>query len=258
MVEHYGGLGLGAREKSLFWPEDWKAEGTRTRDLSVQALLKALDNLPSSPQNVENRFGKINSETSMKQTALTSSSARWTSAAFLSVLLGATLATAQPAPGAPQPTTPGGVPPAIAAPRPARPYTPSGPLADLTEEQETAVREAFAPVQKENAALLSKLTPARKELNEALFAEPVNEATIREKAMALGNIESEIALNRARALAKVRSVLKPDQLAKLKSMGPNVLDRLAFPPRRPMPQPAPAAPGGAPTAPPPTAPAPRQ
>ena len=58
----------------------------------------------------------------------------------------------------------------------------------------------------------------RREFQEALFAETLDETAVREKAVAMALADAERALLRARAFAKVRPSLSPEQVEQLKTM----------------------------------------
>lgn len=152
---------------------------------------------------------------------------------LVSLCLASGLALAQ---DQPKPATP-----PIGGPGLQRPVAPeSDPLAELTEEKKSALRDAFGKIQPESRELAKKLSAARKELADELYAEKVDEATIRAKAAAIGKLEGDVALLRAQAFAQVRPLLKPAQIEFLKSknMRPEMLGRM---PSRPA-----GAPAGAP------------
>lgn len=143
-------------------------------------------------------------------------------------------------------------PPGVPGPGPLRPQSP------LTEEQREQLREAMQQNRPKLQELEQNLREARRELNEAIFAEKYDEATTRQKAMAVAQLETERVLLRARALDKIRPTLTPVQLERLKQMplefavGPPGPPEKAGPPGsfepsgradRPLPVRVPAAPG---------------
>lgn len=88
----------------------------------------------------------------------------------------------------------------------------------LTEEQRKAVREAAQAIRRENRQLFEKLGRARRELEQAVFAPAPDEAAITARAAEVGRIEGELAVARARHIARLRPRLTPDQLERLKSL----------------------------------------
>ena len=61
---------------------------------------------------------------------------------------------------------------------------------------------------------------ARQELQEAIHAEKIDEQVIRDKAADVGKIEGNLAVIRAKAFAKIRPSLTPEQLARMKRFAP--------------------------------------
>ncbi len=88
-----------------------------------------------------------------------------------------------------------------------------GPMANLSDEQ----REALRTLSQDTRELNTKLTEARKELNGAVYAETVNEASIREKSAAVAKIEADIAVARAKGFAKIRDKFTAEQIESLKN-----------------------------------------
>lgn len=90
----------------------------------------------------------------------------------------------------------------------------------LTEEQrQKFVEEMFA--QREKNRQLNpdeKFMKLRRELDQALFGEKLDEELVRKKSMELAEIDLERSLVRARAFAKIRPSLSPEQLERLKEM----------------------------------------
>ncbi len=86
----------------------------------------------------------------------------------------------------------------------------------LTEEQrEKFGQELFANREK-NRELNEKFTKLRGEMDQALFAEKIDEGLIRTKSRELMEVEVERSLLRARAFAKIRPSLSDEQLERLK------------------------------------------
>lgn len=73
---------------------------------------------------------------------------------------------------------------------------------------------------KEAGPLEEKMRTARRELQEAIHAEKVDEQVIHEKAAEIGKLEGDLAVIRAKAFAKIRPSLSPEQLARMKNMRP--------------------------------------
>ena len=97
---------------------------------------------------------------------------------------------------------------------------PGPPDQSLSEEQRTAIRETMEASRKEAAPFEEKMRAARRELQEAIHAEKVDEQVIRDKAAEVGKLEGDLAVIRAKAFAKIRPSLTPEQLARMKNMRP--------------------------------------
>ena len=89
-----------------------------------------------------------------------------------------------------------------------------GPMANLSDEQ----REALRTLNTDTRELNTKLSEARKELNGAVYAETINEATIREKSAAVAKIEADVAVARAKGFAKIRDKFTAEQIDGFKNM----------------------------------------
>jgi len=90
----------------------------------------------------------------------------------------------------------------------------------LTEDQrEKFVEEMFA--QREKNRQLNpdeKFMKLRRELDQALFGEKLDEELVRKKSLELAEVDLERSLIRARAFAKIRPSLSPEQLERLKEV----------------------------------------
>jgi Spy/CpxP family protein refolding chaperone len=84
---------------------------------------------------------------------------------------------------------------------------------DATEEQRTAYQQ----YNQELAPLTEKVTAARTELADAVFAEKVDEAAIKAKSAALAKAQEELSIGQAKAFAKVRSKFTPEQITNIKA-----------------------------------------
>jgi len=87
----------------------------------------------------------------------------------------------------------------------------------LTAEQRTQYRAAVESSRGRLLDLDTRLQTVRRELNEAVLAERLDENLVREKAAAIAQLEGEKAVLRARALAVIRPSLTPEQLGSLKA-----------------------------------------
>jgi Spy/CpxP family protein refolding chaperone len=100
----------------------------------------------------------------------------------------------------------------------------------LTPEQRMEFRDEMSPHREKLRELEEKQGTLRREFEEALFAEKLDEKTVREKSAAMAEVEAERSLIRARAFAKIRPSLSEDQLERLKMMradagrGPRMVD----------------------------------
>jgi Spy/CpxP family protein refolding chaperone len=88
----------------------------------------------------------------------------------------------------------------------------------LDEEQRAEFRQEMQAHRDELRDLEQKAAKFRREYDEALFAEKLDEKLVREKSTALAEIDTDRALIRARAFAKVRPSLSGEQLERLKNL----------------------------------------
>jgi len=77
----------------------------------------------------------------------------------------------------------------------------------LTPEMKEKLRAAQEKFRDEQKAIQERLTAARAELNAAIQAENLDESTIRQKAAALGQVEADQAVLRARQYHEMRAFL---------------------------------------------------
>jgi Spy/CpxP family protein refolding chaperone len=87
----------------------------------------------------------------------------------------------------------------------------------LTDEQRASLRDAFGSQREKMRDLEEQMRAARRELLEASLAEKPDEKRIRKRAMAVGRIEADIAVLRAKALAGIQPPLSSEQREKIKS-----------------------------------------
>lgn len=87
----------------------------------------------------------------------------------------------------------------------------------LDDQQRTLLREAMQKNSDELRSLDEKLRAAQKELMKAVLAEKQDEKAVREKAEAVGKIQTELTVIRAKAFAAVTPTLKPEQKDQLEN-----------------------------------------
>jgi hypothetical protein len=88
----------------------------------------------------------------------------------------------------------------------------------LTPEQRMDFRDEMIPHREKLRELEEKQATLRREFEEALFADKLDEKQVREKSAAMAEVEAERSLIRARAFAKIRPSLTDEQLERLKTM----------------------------------------
>jgi Spy/CpxP family protein refolding chaperone len=88
----------------------------------------------------------------------------------------------------------------------------------LNNEQRVQFREEMEAQRDKLRELEQKAAKLRRELDEALFSEKLDEKAVREKSSALAEVDAERSLIRARAFAKVRPSLSEEQLERLNRM----------------------------------------
>ncbi len=151
------------------------------------------------------------------------------------LLFTANLVTAQPAPGdaPPRPERPpqdgqrsprpDGQRPGGQRPDGQRPDGQRGDFLNLNEEQRTAMKEATEANKEDLAKVTEKMRDARRELSEAVYAEKMDNHLIQQKAEAVGKIDGEMSILRAKIFAKLRPTLTPEQLERLKNVPPEFM-----------------------------------
>jgi Spy/CpxP family protein refolding chaperone len=88
----------------------------------------------------------------------------------------------------------------------------------LNNEQRVQFREAMEGQRDKQRELDQKAAKLRRELDDALFGEKLDEKAVREKSSALAEVDAERSLIRARAFAKVRPSLSEEQLERLSNL----------------------------------------
>jgi Spy/CpxP family protein refolding chaperone len=174
--------------------------------------------------------------------------------ALLAVLVwaGLVVGKAQPTPEpVPTPARPApGAAPNVTPAAPGQTGLPN-PLEGLTEEQRKAVRAVQEGARAEQRKIAEQLRNARRELEETLFADSLDEAAVRGKSAAVAAAEADLALVRARTFAKLKGIVPAEQARRIAGGRTDALPRAGAASRRPPGAPIPAPRGDAPaTAPP--------
>lgn len=87
----------------------------------------------------------------------------------------------------------------------------------FTEEQRTAVREATEAVGNEMREVMERMGKARRDLQEATYAEKLDQDLIRKHAAEVGKAEGEMSIVRATIFAKIRPKLTAEQIERMKN-----------------------------------------
>ena len=115
----------------------------------------------------------------------------------------------------------------------------------LDQEQRMKFGEEMQGQREKMREINEKYGRLRRELDEALFGEKLDEGLVRKKTAELAELDAERSLIRARAFAKVRPTLSEEQLERLKNMRAE-MGRMNRPGeggfRQPQPQPRPLRP----------------
>ena len=85
-------------------------------------------------------------------------------------------------------------------------------LRDLTPEQRKKVEEISRKYRQTVTPIEQRLNVARRQLEELVTKEELDEAAIRAKARNIGEIEADLAIARAQRLTGLREFLPPDQV----------------------------------------------
>jgi len=116
------------------------------------------------------------------------------------IIFGAALYAGDPLPAVPQNTAP-----KPRVPQETRPVTNA--MSNLTPEQRTKYQEANQRYRQEQTPLYEKLRTARRELEQAIQAENLDEKIIRDKAEQIGRIEGDLAVIRAKHSKELRTIM---------------------------------------------------
>lgn len=87
----------------------------------------------------------------------------------------------------------------------------------LTTEQRESLRTAMNAQRESLRAIDGKLREARRELMKASMIDEFNEDAVREKALAVGKLEAEVTVLRARAFAEMIPPLSAEQIQQLQT-----------------------------------------
>jgi Spy/CpxP family protein refolding chaperone len=88
-------------------------------------------------------------------------------------------------------------------------------LSEQQREQMKSINEAY---REETRALVERQRDAREALNAATRSGVFDEGAVRQQAMTLGQIETDMAVQRARIFSEVYQILTPDQQTQLKAL----------------------------------------
>lgn len=91
-------------------------------------------------------------------------------------------------------------------------------LLNLTPEQVGRIREIRRTSEPEARALARRLALTRRALNQAIYSDAADETTVSERARELAEAQSEATRLRAQVEWRVRNVLTPEQLGKLREL----------------------------------------
>jgi Spy/CpxP family protein refolding chaperone len=90
----------------------------------------------------------------------------------------------------------------------------------LTEEQRASLRSAMEAQREKARDLEEKLRDARRELLKASVLDPFDEDSVRSKALEVGKLDAEMTVLRAKAFAKMKPALSPEQIEQFKNPPP--------------------------------------
>jgi Spy/CpxP family protein refolding chaperone len=93
-----------------------------------------------------------------------------------------------------------------------------GPRLGLTDAQQDQIKAIAAAHKDEWKALADRGRAAHLALDDAISADPVNEALVRQKSAEASAVDADVAVARAHAHAEVFQILTADQKAQLKTM----------------------------------------
>jgi Spy/CpxP family protein refolding chaperone len=88
----------------------------------------------------------------------------------------------------------------------------------VTDAQKQQIRGILREQRPQLQPLRKQLVQERRALRDAIQTSPVNESAIRTQSARLAQVQTDLAVQRARIAERVRAVLTPDQVSKLKEL----------------------------------------
>ena len=88
----------------------------------------------------------------------------------------------------------------------------------VTDAQKEQIRGILREQRPQVQPLRKQLVQERRALRDAIQQSPVNESAIRTQSARVAQVQADLAVQRARIADKVRAVLTPDQVSKLKEL----------------------------------------
>lgn len=92
----------------------------------------------------------------------------------------------------------------------------------VTPEQKEQIRAILRETQPARQPLVQQLVQERRKLRNLIQANPADEQAIRAQVSKLSSIGADLAVQRARTFSRIRTVLTPAQLEKLKNLEASV------------------------------------
>lgn len=88
-------------------------------------------------------------------------------------------------------------------------------MQDMSQEQQQAMREVFMEMREKGQGTMQKIQRHRQELQELVGARTINEKAIRDKVMAIAELEADATIMRAKAFAKLRDAGVDESVLKM-------------------------------------------
>jgi len=101
-----------------------------------------------------------------------------------------------------------------------------GPQIGLTDAQRDQIKTIATAHSDEWKALADRARTAHEALNDAIIADTIDEASIRQKSAELAAVDADLAVARAHAHAEVFQILTADQKAQVKKMQADMKNRM--------------------------------
>lgn len=89
---------------------------------------------------------------------------------------------------------------------------------NLTDAQKTQAKALFSANRDAIKPIITSLKTERKTLHTLMHADTIDESAIRAETSKIAGIQADLNINRAKIGAQFRTILTPDQLAKLKTI----------------------------------------